>query len=179
MKKAATLLLTSCAVLTALAGPAAADEPPDWAGFVVCTDSERYCAEVARAAQTEHPWRAYHKLTVWEEIDGQRRELWSRPYRHDGYAGGVMVPDGSAFVHVSFWYDDDTVLSIYRKEKRLDVTGRDFSVPASSLQSTVSHQLWLADGAGPYGLVDHETLRVRTRDGQIHDVNLKTGALKQ
>jgi hypothetical protein len=152
---------------------------PGYRPFTVCTESGRYCAEMDRFAQSRHPWRAYYKLTIWEEHEDQRRELWSQDYWYDGYAGGLLSPDGRIFVHVARWYSPDTVVWIYSSEGSLEVPGRDFPFHHTRHQKGAVQEEWLAAGSSPYKFVGTEGLSIHTIDDRTHYVRLSDGVLKQ
>ena len=135
------------------AGVVLADDPPSWSEFDVRSPNGHYLATVSVREKPEGAprWVWQYQLTVFDTRQGTRQSLWSCDYTYDGYSGGYLSDDGSAFVYVNFWYEPDGPgISMYRLGKKTGVLlGREFNIPASSLRSTVSHQLWLDDSGAP------------------------------
>lgn len=153
-----------------------ADEPPSWEPFEQCSASGRYCAAIEPSIESAPPWDAEYELTIWDNLGKKlRRQLWTSSFDYDGYSGGLVTPNGDAFVRVSHWYYIDTVVSIYRRDRRLDIVGRAFKIPVNSLQKTASHHLWLTDVRTAFGLAAEDILFIRTIDGKQHWIDLVTG----
>src|SRR5262245_50302415 len=96
-KKAALVSL----IVLVFASVALSDEPPSWENFEVRSANNRYMAEVkARIGQENKKYHEMeYELSVYELTGERRRKLWSAAYHYDGYPGGLLSDDGSAFIY--------------------------------------------------------------------------------
>lgn len=160
----------------ALATTTRADEPPSWQPFKVCSENQRYCAEVAPATESDQPTSAEWYVEAHETDPST--VVWSSPYQYDGYTGGLLSDDGVTFPGVSFWsYVDSPVSDIYRTGQRRSLKGRAFEIHERKLEKAVSYRLWLRRDERPCELISVDSLRVNTIDGRSHLVDLRTGRL--
>ena len=172
MKRYALILLA-----TSSAWIVQADEPPSWQAFTVCSETQRYCADVRPVTETNEPWTVEWQLVVTEQ--GSSTVLWQSQFFPSGYDdGGMLSEDGATFVKVSFWYyPEKPVVTIYRVNGRHTLEGDEFEISRWKLQKTASHRLWLAQGQKAYEFSGNDRLTVITIDQRSHSIDLKTGEL--
>ena len=154
-----------------------ADEPASWSDFKVQSKNGEYTADIRLNSEVEMRSQGGYSLSVYPTANPSKI-LWSSPYRYDGYSWGNLSDDGKAFVYVNFWYDDNSVVFIYREGQSVkEITGREFAVDPTKMQATVSNRLWLADEESNVRFEGSDVLVIKTRDDKIHTIDLLIGKI--
>ena len=174
----ARLLLTIITLSFFSISPLLADEPPWFPEFEVKSQNGRFCAKVNK--ETDGDSGTGWRLTVFELVETKAGvdsiETWSCSYRYSGYPGALVSSDGRTVVYLETWYyEDRSVIDFYRDGKLIkQVKGADVEFDRSKMETTASHELWLAPGEEAK-FDDRGRLVLRTIDGASKRYDTKTG----
>lgn len=182
MKFKVGLCLISMLLVTTVAMAKNDAVSPD---FRIVSNNKQFAAEVKAISQAPGKGKKSpeYVLTILESIPGQTKVVWSGPFKHGGYADGILSDDGTVFVYVNPWYKaSQTVVTIYYKGKKTaEIRGKDFKIPGSKLRKGVSPKFWLSQKGEYFHFISVNNvslaLELITVDGKAHVIQTQNGKM--
>jgi hypothetical protein len=120
-----------------------ADQPPSWKSFTVNSENGNWSALIYPIGDSTNPRDDNWEIAVYKgRFHPSKTPSWESKYLPSGYSGGYLSNDGKIFSYVEYWfYENRSVVDIYLEHCRIRKNGSFFEFK-TSLEKTVSHQLW-------------------------------------